>query len=291
MVHEASPETRTRAIRRVLVGILVANVLVVLTKAVVGIRSGSLAVLGDTIHSAIDAGNNIIALAVIRVAGKAPDEDHPYGHGKFETLGALVVVVFLSVSILELMRGAIGQLTTGGTPAAPAATDLALMGATLVVNLWVVWYETRAGQRLQSELLLADAAHTRADVFITVAVIAGLLLTRAGYPWADPVLALVVSAMVIRIGVGIVRRSIPSLVDEAAVEGEAIRRAAMQVSGVRTVADIRSRRAAEKRFAELTISVDGHEDVRTAHRIADEVEARLHQEFGLDHIVVHIEPC
>jgi cation diffusion facilitator family transporter len=291
MVPVAGSETRTRIIRRVLVGILVANVLVVLTKAVVSIRSGSLAVLGDTIHSTIDAGNNIIALAVIRVAAKAPDDEHPYGHGKFETLGALVVVVFLSASILELMRGAIIRLTVGGTPAAPAAVDLALMGATLVVNLWVVWYETRAGHRLQSEILLADAAHTRADVIITVAVIGGLLLTRAGYPWADPALALVVSVMVVRIGVGIVRRSIPTLVDEAVVEGEAVRHAAMEVSGVRSVSDIRSRRAAEQQFAELTIRVDGHEDVATAHRIADEVEARLRQEFGLDRIVVHIEPC
>ena len=291
MVPLASPETRTRNIRRVLIGILVANILVVLTKAVVSIRSGSLAVLGDTIHSTIDAGNNIIALAVVRVAGKAPDDDHPYGHGKFETLGALVVVVFLSASILELMRGAVVRLTVGGTLVAPAAVDLALMGATLIVNLWVVWYETRAGQRLQSEILLADAAHTRADVIITVAVIGGLLLTRAGYPWADPVLALVVSALVVRIGVGIVRRSIPSLVDEAVVGGEAVRQAAMQVSGVRSVSDIRSRRAAEQRFAELTIGVDGREDVSTAHGIADQVEARLHREFGLDRIVVHIEPC
>lgn len=291
MVFVAGAETRSRTIRRVLWGILVANVVVVLTKAVVGIRTESLAVLGDTIHSAIDAGNNIIALAVVRVAGKAPDDDHPYGHGKFETLGALVVVVFLSASILELMRGAISRLATGGTPAAPATVDLILMGATLVVNLWVVWYETRAGHHLQSEILLADAAHTRADVIITVAVIGGLLLTRAGYPWADPVLALVVSAMVVRIGVGIVRRSIPSLVDEAAVGGEALHQAAMQVAGVRSVSDIRSRRAAEQRFAELTIGVDGREDVATAHRIADQVEAQLHQEFGLDRIVVHIEPC
>ncbi len=100
---------------------------------------------------------------------------------------------------------------------APTTADLALMGDTLVVNLWVVWYETGAGHRLQSEILLANAAHTRGDVILTVAVIGGLILTRAGYPWADPVLAVVMSAMVVRIGVGSVRRSIPSLVDEAVV--------------------------------------------------------------------------
>jgi len=291
MPHVVGADTRTRAVRRVLWGILLANLVVVITKAAVGVRSGSLAVLGDTIHSAIDAGNNIIALTVVRVAAKAPDADHPYGHGKFETLGALVVVVFLSASILELMRGAVVRLSVGGAPTAPAAADLALMGATLIINLWVVRFETRAGNRLQSEILLADAAHTRADVFITVAVIGGLILTRAGYPWADPVLALLVSVMVIRIGVSIVRRSIPSLVDEAAVESEAVRSAAMEVPGVLSVSDIRSRRAAAQRFAELTIAVDGQVNVAAAHAIADAVEASLQERFDLDHIVVHVEPC
>jgi cation diffusion facilitator family transporter len=176
---------------------------------------------------------------------------------------------------------------------APVLSPLAagLLVATLLVNIGVVWYETRAGQRLQSEILLADAAHTRADVFITIAVIIGLALATLGLTWADPVLAIVVSVMVVRIGVQVVGRVIPSLVDQAAVDGAAIRRAATQIPGVRDAYDIRSRAAAAKRFAELTITVDGSESVTTAHEIADVVEERLRTTLDLHEILVHVEPC
>lgn len=282
---------RARQVRRVLGGILLANLAVVVVKISVGLSANSLAVFGDAVHSSVDAVNNLFGMVVVRFAAKAPDEDHPYGHGKFETLGALIVVVFLSVTLFELLQGAITRLWQGTS--APVLSPLAagLLVATLLVNIGVVWYETRAGQRLQSEILLADAAHTRADVFITIAVIIGLALATLGLTWADPVLAIVVSVMVVRIGVQVVGRVIPSLVDKAAVDGAAIRRAATQIPGVRDAYDIRSRAAAAKRFAELTITVDGSESVTTAHEIADVVEERLRTTLDLHEILVHVEPC
>ncbi|HSM17689.1 MAG TPA: cation diffusion facilitator family transporter [Gemmatimonadales bacterium] len=282
---------RARQVRRVLGGILLANLAVVVVKISVGLSANSLAVFGDAVHSSVDAVNNLFGMIVVRFAAKAPDEDHPYGHGKFETLGALIVVVFLSVTLFELLQGAITRLWQGA--AAPVLSPLVagLLVATLLVNIGVVWYETRAGQRLRSEILLADAAHTRADVFITIAVIIGLALATLGLTWADPVLAIVVSVMVVRIGVQVVGRVIPSLVDQAAVDGAAIRRAATQIPGVRDAYDIRSRAAAAKRFAELTITVDGSESVATAHEIADVVEERLRTTLDLHEILVHVEPC
>src|SRR5260221_12082418 len=101
---------RSRAVRRVLAGLLVANVAVMVAKAAVGMLAGSLAVLGDAAHSSVDAAYNVLGLVVVRVAAREPDEDHPYGHGKFETLGALAIVVFLSVTCFELMRSAISHL-------------------------------------------------------------------------------------------------------------------------------------------------------------------------------------
>src|SRR3989441_3480013 len=105
---------RSRAVRRVLGGLLVANIAVVVAKAAIGMLAGSLAVIGDAVHSSVDAVYNVLGLIVVRVAARAPDEDHPYGHGKFETLGALAIVVFLSITCFELVRSAIGQLIAGG---------------------------------------------------------------------------------------------------------------------------------------------------------------------------------
>ena len=102
----SGPETRdtTSAVRRVLIGLLGANLVVVAAKLYIGVVSGSLAVLGDALHSSVDSLYNVLGLIVIRVAARAPDEDHPYGHGKFETLGALAIVVFLSITCFELVR-------------------------------------------------------------------------------------------------------------------------------------------------------------------------------------------
>src|SRR5256714_12527963 len=177
---------RSRAVRRVLAGLLVANIAVVAAKAIIGMMAGSLSVLGDAVHSSVDAVYNVLGLFVVRVAARAPDEEHPYGHGKFETLGALGIVVFLSVTCVELVRSAVGRLISGGHSVQMTDLGLVLLLATLATNVFVAWYENRRGHELRSELLIADAAHTRTDVFITIGVLIGLIFSRQGYTWDDP---------------------------------------------------------------------------------------------------------
>jgi cation diffusion facilitator family transporter len=282
---------KSAGVRRVLGGILVANIVVVVVKFIVGFDTNSLAVFGDALQSSVDAANNLFAIFVVRVAAKAPDEEHPYGHAKFETLGALLIALLLALSIFELVRGAIARLLTGAPPLNVSSVALGLLVFTLLVNIAVVWLETRAGQRLNSDLLLADALHTRTDVFITVGVLGGLALSRAGLAWADPALALIVAVLVGRAGYQILRRSIPSLVDERAFDQTTIQGEAERVSGVVSAYAIRSRTAGDRRFAELTIAVDGQSNVSDAHRIADQVEDRLRDTLQLDEVTVHVEPC
>jgi cation diffusion facilitator family transporter len=282
---------KSSGVRRVLGGILVANLIVVVIKFTVGIDTNSLAVFGDALQSSVDAASNIFGIFVVRVASKAPDEDHPYGHSKFETLGALLIALFLVLSIFELVRGAMGRLMSGAPSLNVSSTALGLLVFTLLVNIGVVWFETRAGRRLKSDLLLADALHTRTDVFITVGVLGGLVLARAGLAWADPALGLIVAVLVGRAGYQILRRAIPSLVDERAFDRTTIQREAEGVDGVVSAYAIRSRLAGDRRFAELTIAVDGGADVASAHRIADQVEGRLKDSLHLDEVTVHVEPC
>jgi cation diffusion facilitator family transporter len=291
MPSVADSREKSSGVRRVVGGILAANILVVIIKFAVGLETNSLAVFGDALQSSVDAANNLFALFVVRVASKGPDEDHPYGHAKFETLGALLIALLLALSIFELVRGAIARLVMGAPPLNVSSVALGLLVFTLVVNVGVVWFETRAGRRLNSDLLLADALHTRTDVFITLGVLTGLALARAGMAWADPVLALMVAVLVGRAGYQILRRSIPSLVDERAFDQATIRLEAEKVRGVVSAYAIRSRRAGDHQFAELTISVDGAADVASAHRIADQVENRLRDALRLDEVTVHVEPC
>jgi cation diffusion facilitator family transporter len=291
MPSVAVSREKSSGVRRVLGGILLANIVVVIVKFAVGFHTNSLAVFGDALQSSVDAANNLFAIFVVRVAAKAPDEDHPYGHAKFETLGALLIALLLALSIFELVRGAIARLVSGAPPLNVSSFALGLLVFTLVVNIAVVWFETRAGRRLRSDLLLADALHTRTDVFITLGVLVGLALARAGLAWADPALALIVAVLVGRAGYEILRRSIPSLVDERAFDWAIIQREAQGVEGVVSAYDIKSRTAGDVRFAELTIAVDGNSNVANAHQIADRVESRLRESLRLDAVTVHVEPC
>ena len=287
------PETADRAtqVRRVLLGLLLANLVVVGAKLGVGLAAHSLAVLGDTLHSAVDALNNVLALVVVRVASKAPDDDHPYGHQKFETLGALLIVGFLSITCFELVRGAVSRLAGSHPAPTPSTLQLAILVATLGINALVAWYENRRGHELASHLLIADASHTRSDVLITVGVLIGLLLARRGWWWADPAFAIVIAGLIVRVAYRILQDSIPELVDQAAVDTAAIRTAAQDIRGVKSAYGIRSRGGANARYAEVTIAVDGGANVESAHAIADQVEERLKRDLALSEVTVHVEPC
>lgn len=289
----AGARDRTSDIRRVLVALLFANLAVVAAKLVVGLVSDSLAVLGDALHSTVDAFNNVLALLVIGVAAKDPDEDHPYGHGKFETLGALVIVGFMSITCFELVRDAIGRLSGGRQPPLLTDAQLAVLVATLAANVVVAVYEARRGRELESDLLLADAEHTRADVFVTAGVLIGMLFARQGIWWADPVLALAIALFIVRVAYQIFLRAVPVLVDARALPDTTIRQVAEAVHGVQRAYGIRSRggAGAHRGYAELIIAVDRLANVETAHAIADEVEQRLKRDLDLHEVTVHIEPC
>jgi len=286
---EGRPETAL--VRRVFIGLLVANLAVVAAKSFVGLRAGSLAILGSALDSSVDALNNVLALIVVRVAAKEPDEDHPYGHGKFETLGALAIVGFLSITCFELIRGAVNELLQGPHPVGVTDSQLAVLVLTLGVNVVIAWYENRRGRELRSELLIADAAHTRADVLITVGVLAGVLFARQGWWWIDPVVAIAVALVIVQVAYRILVRTVPVLVDQRALPTGEIRQTAETVPGVKSAYGIRSRGPSDLRYAEVTIAVDPKADVAAAHAIADQVEERLKQDLQLHEVTVHVEPC
>jgi cation diffusion facilitator family transporter len=283
-------ESRHAGIRRVLAVTLAANLTVVLAKAAAGLASGSLSVLADAAHSSVDAFNNLMGLLLARIAAKAPDEQHPYGHSKFETLGALAIVAFLSITVYELVGAALGRLIVGTAQPEATPTVMAVMGVSAVVSAIVSRYEERRGRELRSELLTADAAHTRSDFYASLAVLVGLVLVAAGYPRADAAFTLLIALVIARAGWRILVTIVPVLVDERAVEEKTIRRIALETPGVEDCYGVRSRGREGEIFAELTIAVVRTLDVESAHSIADEVERRVASGVGAREVVVHVEP-
>jgi len=284
-------DDRRAAVRRVLWVVLFANLAVILAKLFIGFRSGSIAILGDAAHSGTDALNNVVGLLAVRLASAPPDEDHPYGHGKFETLGAFAVVAFLSVTCFELLLGSTRRLL--GDAPAPTVDALVfqVLLAAMVVNVAVAWVESRYARLLDSELLSADSRHTAADVMVTGGVLGGMLLVRAGWTAADGWLGIVVALLIAYSGVQILRHTIPVLVDQRAIDADKIRSRVRELPGVLDAVEIRSRGRRGEAFAELTIRVDPENSLRDAHAIADEVERSLEVEGGFYGVVVHVEPA
>lgn len=281
----------TTAVRRTLIVVLALNALVTIVKLFVGVRTGALTVIGAALESGLDLLNNLIGLTVVGIAHRGPDEEHPYGHAKFETLGALAVVGFLSISCFELMRQGISALVSGTAVERADLRDIGVVVATLAVNTFVVWYESRRGRELKSALLIADAAHTRSDIFVTLLAVASLWLSSRGVHRVDGGLAILVGLIIAWTGYQIFRASVPVLVDERALDAAQIRAVVEAVPGVLHVRDIRSRATGSNSFAEVTIAVSGVSSVADAHRLADEVERAVGHKLGGGHVTVHIEPA
>ena len=285
------PRSRASAIRRALIFVLVLNAVVVIIKIVVGVRTGALTVLGAALESSLDVLNNLIGMALVTVASRGPDDEHPYGHDKFETLGALAIVGFLSISCFELLREGVSKLLSQQPPDAVTNVDVALLVLTALANLFVVRYEGNKGRELQSAFLLADASHTRGDIYVTALALVSLGLTRIGLGALDPALALVVAIMIAYSGYKVLKDSIPVLVDQRAVEAAHLRTLIEEIPEVVDIRQIRSRSTASGLlFAEVTIGVPAQTSVAEAHEVADKVEARISQQLGTSEVTVHVEP-
>ncbi len=281
---------RNRKVRAVLASILVANWAVALAKLAIGIYSQSAAVTADGLHSFIDGGSNVLGLLAMTVASRPADEDHPYGHGKFEALASLGIGAMIGIAMLELGRMALDSLLHDQHPQV-SPLMAGVMVITLGVNLTVTRVERHYGEKLQSSLLLADARHTLSDVFVTLAVLLSLGLVWLGYPRADGLVALVVMVFVAGVAWGIVRQAVGILSDTARLDPLRVAEALRTVDGVRSCRDVRSRGMEGAVYVDLKIEVDPQLSTEKAHALADEVEARLQAEFrDVVDVVVHVEP-
>lgn len=266
-------------------------------KAAIGISIGSLSLQADALHSVTDSANNVLGLVTSQFSSPKPDREHPYGHQKYEAVGALGIAAFLGIACFEIVQIAIERIFQGATPVNITAPELWLLLLVLGINIFVAFYERNVGKRVNSAILIADARHTMSDVWITITVLAGLVgVWQAGelsFPqlqWLDVVLAFPVAFLVFRSGWEVIKDNLPWLIDEMAIAPEAIHRVVMQVPGVLNCHDIASRGLLGRQvFVEMHLIVDAN-DVATAHRITEAVEAALEQQFSPVRVLIHVEP-
>jgi len=283
--------TRSQNIQRVLWIILALNIVITIIKLAVGFATGALSVIADGTHSIVDSSSNIIGLVGLWIASRPPDENHPYGHRKYETVATLAIGAMLLLVSWEIVKGIFDRLTRGTTPSVETL-DIVIMAGTFFFNLVIVLYETREGKRLGSDILLADATHTRTDLFVTISVVISLVATQFGFGWVDVIVASGVVLFIVKAAFDILRQTSYTLTDASVIDPKRIERSALTVNGVKFADRVRSRGSVGDTYVDLHISVDHAMSTDQAHAIATEVERKIISDVeGVVDAVVHIEPA
>ena len=271
----------------------IVDLLLGITKIGVGFISHSQALIADGVHSFSDLASDVLVIIAARQASEGPDDEHPYGHGRIQTAATVLLAVSLALVAIGIAWNSISFL--GSTETLPRAGYLALLVAagSVVIKEGMYHYTVRSARRLQSNLLKANAWHHRSDAFSSLVVIAGVAGAIAGFPWADPLAATVVAAMIIQVAWKIGREGYDELIDTGVSSsvakhiGEEIRR----VDGVTEMHQLRTRKMGSKIFADVHIRVNPRISVSEGHRIGDAVEAHLEERFSSLHdVVVHVDP-
>jgi cation diffusion facilitator family transporter len=285
-----TPASSASSVSDVLLRVLLLNLAVAGAKLAFGYATGTVSMISDGFHSLTDSASNVLGLAGARVSRKPPDEEHPYGHRKFETLAAAGIFVFLLLVVIEVLRAAIKRVDSGAAPEV-TAWSFGVMVVTIAINLFVVRYERSEGRRLNSELLFADAMHTRSDVLTSCAVLVSLAAVYAGYPALDPIGGIVIAVFIAHSGWQIARETSSVLADRVALDEAGIRQVVMSVPEVVGCHQIRSRGTADHIFLDLHVWFSGDTSLFEAHRLSHVVKDLLLEKFPqVKDAIIHIEP-
>jgi divalent metal cation (Fe/Co/Zn/Cd) transporter len=278
---------------------IICNLLLAVVKGIVGFLSGSKALIADAANSAADVAGSVAALIGIKVAQKPPDKDHPYGHGKAESIAAIVVSVLMLIVAVEVALSAVRSLY-GGVTEAPASYALIVIVLTIFVKEALYQYKIRLGQEISSQAVVAVAWDHRTDVFASLATLVGvggaILGVMFQQPWMlylDPIAGLVVSGFIFRMGYLLASHSIHSTMDHVLHEEDVadLMRETERVSGVIAVDQLRAREHGHYVIIDLKISVSPRISVHEGHEIGKAVKQTLMSKFShVSDVFVHINP-
>lgn len=273
------------------------NTLLVLLKIAVGLSIGSVAIVAEAVHSAIDLVAALIAYVAVRASARPPDADHEFGHGSFEDLSGLVEGALILVAAVLIVWEAVQKLTTGGEMFSSA--ELVAGAAVMAISAGVNWYVSgrlmRVAKATESIALESDAWHLRTDVYTSLGVLAGLVaLLLTGIVALDALIAIAVALVILKAGVDLVRRASQNLVDRSLPDDEEARiRAVLDAHGdhVAEFHGLRTRRSGPDRFVDLHLCVARTMTVEQSHALADQLEHEIEATLPRCSATIHVEPC
>ncbi len=269
------------------------DLFLVFAKVIGGIYTQSFALITDGIHSLTDAVTDIFVLVVARIAHNAPDESHPYGHGRFETLGTITVGVVLVATAAVIFYDAYQRLQIIESLPVPAAGGLLIALVSIAGKEWIFQYTMRVARRLNSNLLRANAWHSRSDAVSSVAVLIGILAAQQGFAWMDTVAGAFVALIIAKVGWELCTDSLKELVDTSipAKRRTQFEKCILQIEGVNGIQGLRTRLSGGKIILDLCILVDPRISVSEGHQLAELVSRTLTGNFSdVSDVLVHVDP-
>ena len=287
---DARVDARSQEVRWILWVVLGLNLFVAFAKLIYGVMSGSLGMQADGFHSLFDAASHVVGLVGLWLAAAPPDDDHPYGHKKYETLAAASIGTMLVATCVYLLWSSYEHWHDAHRPEV-TPISFAVMIVTIIINIGVMRWERRRGRALRSEILIADAKHTASDILTSLSVIVGLVSVRVGYPIVDPIVAVIIAAIIARTAALVLFESSRSLTDMARLDSEEVRQVVMKTEGILGCHEIRTRGLTNHIFVDLSVHVQPNMTVEDAHALAHQVEQSIKHHFvGVAEVIVHVEP-
>jgi len=280
-----------KGVKKVLIWVLLLNWLVALAKIAYGLLTNCSSMAADGFHSLSDGASNIIGLIGIHFACQPEDQDHPYGHKKYETLFSLAIAGMLFILAFNLAKQGIIRLSRPSTPQIDIGSFI-IMLVTLGINIFVMHNERKKGLHLKSDILISDALHTTADIFTSLSVIIALIVIKLGYPILDPIVTIIISLFIALAGWKIVKESSAVLCDTAAIlDVKKITDIVLAIEGVKNCHKIRSRGRPDDIHVDLHVQVEGTMHINTSHKICYAIENAIKKSIPeVTDVVVHIEP-
>lgn len=278
-------------VRRVLWVILFANLGVAGLKIVIGTIINSVSMTADGFHSLTDGSSNIVGLVGVKLASKPVDEDHPYGHGKFETLAGLFIAGMLFFISGKVALDAIGRFINPVIPDI-SMSSLAALLATLCINISVCIYEYKSGKKLGSQILISDSMHTKSDIYVSIGVLVTLVCIKFGMPpMVDSIASLIVAGFILFAAYEIFRDNRDILVDKVAVDTEKIKSIALGFEQVIDAHDIRSRGCSHYLHIDMHIMTEPDMSVQESHTLIHSIEEKIRAEINSNvQVIAHFEP-
>lgn len=274
---------------------IIANLSLAVFKFLAGVIASSASMVSDAVHSASDVFSTFIVMIGIHIAGKDSDDEHPYGHERYECVASIILADVLAITGFGIGYSAVRTITSGDYSELKIPGTLALIAAivSIVVKEAMFWYTRNGAKKINSGALMADAWHHRSDAMSSVGALIGIAGSRMGYPILDSVASLVICLFIFAASFDIFKDAINKLVDSSCdmETQKAIVKEILCVPGVITLDSIKSRQFGNKIYVDIEIAADAEMKLKDAHAIAEQVHNRIEEKFPqVKHIMVHVNP-